>query len=65
MLKAARKQFGATSPEVFRFWNVIDTSDIGRIVAALDNTEYAPGVKDVDQQDFDRPLTLLEVLELV
>jgi uncharacterized repeat protein (TIGR04138 family) len=64
ILKAARKQFGASSSEVFRFWNIKDISDIGKIVAALVKTEYAPTIKDIDQQDFDRPLTLLEILEL-
>jgi uncharacterized repeat protein (TIGR04138 family) len=65
VLKAARKQFGASSSEAFRFWNMNDITDIGRIVVALVNTEYAPKVKHVDQKDFGRPLTLLEILELV
>jgi uncharacterized repeat protein (TIGR04138 family) len=63
VLKAARKQFGASSSEAFRFWNVTDITDIGKIVAALVNTEYVPGLNNVDQKDFDSPLTLLETLE--
>jgi hypothetical protein len=64
-LKAARKQFGASASEVFRFWRMKDITDIRKIVAVLVNTEYAPAVKDLDQKEFERPLTLLEILELV
>src|SRR5437764_2212145 len=57
VLKAARKQFGTSSSEAFRFWNIKDITDVGKIVAVLVNTDYAPPVKDVDQKDFNRPLT--------
>ena len=60
----ARKQFGALSSEVFRSWQITHKTDIGKIVAALVAAGFVHEFEGVAQEDFDTPLTLLDVLGL-
>jgi len=64
VVKAARKQFGALSSEVFRSWQITHKTDIGKIVAALVAAGFVHEFEGVAQEDFDTPLTLLDVLGL-
>lgn len=62
---AARKQFGISSTEVFRHWNIRERADIGTILKVLVHAGYAPELDWANQDAFDGPFTLLDVLDMV
>ena len=64
VVNAARKQFGKSSSEVFRHWNIKDKADIGRILVALRHAGFAPEVNCADEENFGAPFTLLDILEM-